>query len=118
MQAVNHMGVINYAVNHQTREYYELGKGCWFDIADIQDDDTAEPTSWIQPQPELAARVTGVITSDGFKLPEEMVAPYAQEIADALVALAHGERLELITDCSWRWPIEGYRLIGSRYHET
>ncbi len=116
------MGVENYAVNHQTSECYQLGKGCWFDLAEerMSDCEDCEPTLWIPllPQSDLKTKVRGVLTDGYLRLPEALASSRAAQIASALLQLSSGGDLELVNDTSWRWPFEGYRVIGSRYDET
>ena len=99
------MGTEYYALNEETDEVYQLGKGAWHQIT--SGENRAIDTSSLQT---LASLIGMHWYDDKHVDPDE----YDYEIALALQAL--GKLLVLIDDCSGPDPHD-YKLIGSRYRE-
>ena len=104
------MGIVYHARNPETKKAYGLGKGHWFKLASA--DGVADCSDY--------DRVVRVITDEIIREPlwakdavEDLA--YHREIARALVAL--GPILEIVDDCAWDDPIEGYVMVGGRYRD-
>ena len=120
------MGVIWFAVNRETKQAYELGKGAWFELAD----NPATLDARIVSDPsraKLLPIISGKVIVRGYW--DEKTAndkAYHAQIAEALEAL--GSPLEIINDCSYCYDypedfdddfeptsFDGCKIIGTRY---
>ena len=102
------MGTLYYAVNIETKQAYELGKGAWFALCD-----GTTHFSDCSDREKVLARVTGVIRAGGWTEEVQVDTRYHERIADALVRL--GPRVKIVDDASCLKPLDGLELIGSRY---
>src|SRR5574343_24739 len=107
------MGVEYYLVNHANKTFFELGKGSWYELANVPR---------IVYEPVLFTVWFRDIGGFGDKEWKEFGQEYYRQIGLKLFELVSGtepHRIVLINDCgddTFYMRCLGYRCIGSRYY--
>ena len=101
------MGTIYYWGNDATQEAYELGKGAWECLRSLPPTPTFD---------EVLLSVRRVMAVDGWDPSVATDVAYQHEIAQGICTVGFPGRL--LDDTTTEDELEGYTVVGTRYHEV